>query len=764
MVDLFRQNKIGSRLVKHVFALYVLITFIVTSFQVYEEYSRSKEHIAHELRDVSQTLNPSLSISLWQMNRLLIESIFNSLKNVAIVTNLEILDDDRAMLFTSKMSSASHKDTINVEIPIVYNNPKDNSFTTVGYLNLYSDNLVALKRVKDSAFIIIINGLLKSLALWCIILFATRKIITVPLTRLTSIAQNFNPAHPNRSSVDPVLKRDLTSANDEIGILSRSFFAMSEALMEKVKSQNTKVHSQNQHIKTIEQERDNQFKEYQTVLENSLDCIFIRADDGSYTYASPSLEKVIGLSPEKLKNNKRMILELIVKDDRPNYESYLKNDHSIASEVSCIYRIKIGSHETRWIEERSKPFIDQEKGILGRQGVLRDITKQRNTEEQLLQAQKMDSIGQLAGGIAHDFNNMLCIINASTQVLESMPDNTPKHSKFLSMINEASARSAQLTHNLLAFARKNQFFTEEFDLTQLIKNTERLLSRSLGSDYRIVSELADETLLFSGERSQIEQILINLITNARDALPKGGKIYLTSGKETIHAQDFQEKGFPAPGEFAYFEVRDEGEGIPPHIQRKIFDPFFTTKEVGKGAGLGLSMVHGSVKYHNGHLTLKSTEGVGSSIKIYLPLSVLKPKSPLSAAISSTMKTIPRQGKILLVDDEENLRDVMRDVLISRGYEVETAVSGADALSRYQDRISEFDLLILDIVMPERNGVDTYKEFLKTKPDAKALFMSGYDRAALSKYGDIGPNATLLLKPFNPNHLCEKVEELILSTP
>jgi signal transduction histidine kinase/CheY-like chemotaxis protein len=391
--------------------------------------------------------------------------------------------------------------------------------------------------------------------------------------------------------------------------------------------------------------------------------------------------------------------------------------------------------------------------------IAEDITDRRQLEEQLRQAQKMDAVGRLAGGVAHDFNNLLMVINGYTEVLlEQLEKGGAMHQEVQS-IQQAADRAATLTRQLLAFSRKQFLELKVIDVNAVIADMERLLRPLIGENIELVTRLSTQTGHTRADTSQLEQVIMNLVVNAKDAMPEGGKLTLQSSDVTVR-QNFSEQRFIQPGRYAVISVTDTGQGMDKETQSRIFEPFFTTKEKGKGTGLGLSTVYGIVKQSNGYVFAQSEIGAGTTFHVYLP-RVEDPAEEVSPA-KSRQNEAGGCETVLLVEDEESVRELVRLTLASRGYKVLEAENGEGGLRIAETCKEPIDILITDVVMPGIGGRELAKKLLALRPGISVLYLSGYTEDAVITHGALAPGTAFLQKPFTLQSLAEKVREVLRS--
>jgi len=396
--------------------------------------------------------------------------------------------------------------------------------------------------------------------------------------------------------------------------------------------------------------------------------------------------------------------------------------------------------------------------VVGAASIGNDVTEQRQLEEQLRQSQKMEAIGQLAGGVAHDFNNMLTAINVySDLLLNRMTEDDPRRLN-VEHILQATERAATLTRSLLAFSRKQAINPKPHDLTAVVARLEKFLLRLIREDIEYARSADERTLTVFADASQLEQVLMNLVTNACDAMPRGGRLSIRTEFREIDPAFVAAHGFGRVGGFACITVSDTGHGMDRATCARVFEPFFTTKEAGKGTGLGLSMAYGIVRQHEGYIDVESAVGQGTTFRIFLPLfrgTVEEERQRVEPA--------PVEGgseTILVAEDDTVLRKLFATVLSNAGYRVLTAVDGEDAIRLYGESGGEIDLLLLDGIMPKKSGREALREIRLINPTARAVFMTGYSPDIIDQEGLIEAGLEVLFKPLSPSVMLKKVREVL----
>jgi len=418
------------------------------------------------------------------------------------------------------------------------------------------------------------------------------------------------------------------------------------------------------------------------------------------------------------------------------------------------------SGTTYELELTASPVRDRDGRIVSFVSVGRDVTRERALEDQLRQAQKMEAVGQLAGGIAHDFNNMLTAIQGYSELLlADLPDVDPRRDDVLE-IRLAAERAASLTRQLLAFGRRTVLRPRTIDVNVVLAGVSRLLASLIGEDIVLRTDLAPGTLAVEADPGQLEQVIINLGVNARDAMPDGGTLTLATRCVVLDADQAAAQHGREPGEYVVISASDTGTGITPEVQARMFEPFYTTKEPGKGTGLGLSTVFGIVTMSGGDIGVESEPGHGATFTIHLPRShavpvAFEPERPESAAGGTE--------QVLVVEDDPGVRQLVASTLGGSGYAVRAAQSGAEALELIASSAVPLDLLITDVVMPGMTGAELARRLRELRPAVPVLYISGYTADALTDRHSLGPGIELLEKPFGPETLLRRVRAILDAT-
>jgi PAS domain S-box-containing protein len=489
-----------------------------------------------------------------------------------------------------------------------------------------------------------------------------------------------------------------------------------------------------------------------SIIDSSEDAIISKGLDGSITSWNRGAERIYGYAPEEVVGKH---ISLLIPSDRPDEIPEILRKIVRGESIEHYESVRVAKDGRHLDVSISVSPLREAGEIVGASVIARDITAQKRAEGQLRQSQKMEAIGRLAGGVAHDFNNILGIINACTEFLRDRIDPTGEPSVYIENIRKAIERGTSLTKQMLAFSRTSAIQPRVLDLNERLREISKLLRPLLGDDVEVLIVSRSPSAVVEADPGQLDQVVVNLAVNARDAMPRGGKFILETGAVRFD-EDFadQHQAMPA-GKYVLLAVSDTGSGMDEATVSRIFEPFFTTKEVGKGTGLGLATVYGIVKQSAGHILVYTELGHGTTFKIYLPNA--EHKIGIGSSPEAETVSPKRQGTtILLVEDDEIMRSLTRQLLQEHGYTVVDANDGKSALEWAEAQSGPIDLLLTDVMMRRMNGPELAERLNASHPTLKVVYMSGYTGELMANREVLKPGVTLLEKPFTRTALLNTI--------
>jgi two-component system cell cycle sensor histidine kinase/response regulator CckA len=476
------------------------------------------------------------------------------------------------------------------------------------------------------------------------------------------------------------------------------------------------------------------------------------------TYISPQVVQLLGYGTAEWQEPS-FWKDVIHPLDRERVLRAVDLAHASDAAFADEYRMVSADGRVVWVVDETVPVRDESGRVLYLQGFIRDVTDQKALEEQLRQSQKMETVGRLAGGMAHDFNNLLTAIGGYAQLAAGRlsPDDGARRD--IEEVTRAAERAADLIRQLLAFSRRQVLEPKVLDVNDAVRDLERMLRGTIGQQLELVTSLDDALRPVKADPSQLQQVILNLAVNARDAMPAGGTLTIATRNVRIDRRHARRHPVPAPGWYVELMVTDTGEGMDAETVGQIFEPFFTTKPPGEGTGLGLATVHGIVKQSGGEISVESERGVGTTFRIFLPTTServqpqVSPERPAQPAAAGA-------GTILLLEDEKVVRDLVRAILERDGFRVIEASVPEEALAASLRDREQIDLLLTDVVMPGMSGPDVARAIGSPERPLKVLYMSGYSDEAVIKPGLLEPGSAFLQKPFSAVELTEKIRGLL----
>lgn len=497
---------------------------------------------------------------------------------------------------------------------------------------------------------------------------------------------------------------------------------------------------------------------YRILVEQLPAITWVEEPGAKVTYMSPQVEQIMGYSVEEFTADDELWASRLHPEDRERMLAAVQRMREQGEPLDIEYRTYARNGRLVWLHDQAKPMRDEAGNIVFFQGLVTDISERKRLQEQLIQAQKMETVGRLAGGIAHDFNNLLtAIIGYADFALHELADPQAAQEDITEMLKVAE-RAKNLISQLLAFSRQQIIAPKPLNLNDLILDMDKMLRRLIGEHIELVTLPAPDLGLVKADRGQMEQVLVNLVVNARDAMTEGGTLTIETATvsldETYKLKDRELE----PGDYAMLAVSDNGIGMSEEVKAHLFEPFFTTKEVGKGTGLGLATVYGIVKQHGGHIWAYSEPGEGTTFKVYLPLT----QEQMPDAVAEVKPSSQNNGTevVLVAEDEPAVRAIAVRMLSKLGYSVLKAATGEEGLRLAKEHVGPIHLLVTDVVMPQMSGKELVERLKLIRPRTKVLFISGYTDNDIHHHGILDEDVAFLQKPFSEAALAKKVREVL----
>ncbi len=491
------------------------------------------------------------------------------------------------------------------------------------------------------------------------------------------------------------------------------------------------------------------------LVEKSATAMMLVGGTGTIYFANPAASALLGFNEAELTG--KSIIDFMPRNDALQFSEYwerLRQSTQLVEPVEFVHR------DGSLLPVEISANLVVSDGFEISCSYVRDLREEKNLQAQLLQAQKLEAVGRLAGGIAHDFNNLLTIIGGYTDVLLDREEVTGLDRVALSEIRAATDRATDLTRQLLTFSRKQMVKPQVFDLNRVVGNMDRMIRRLIGEDIQLSTMLSSDLSPVMADLAQIEQVIMNLCVNARDAMPEGGNLTLETNELDVDSEYASHKPGVTPGRYVMLGVSDTGIGMDRDTQSRIFEPFFTTKSRDKGTGLGLSTVYGIVKRANGNVWVYSEPGQGTTFKVYLPsageVDLGTEESPVKISQLGGAETI------LVVEDDAHVRGLVVHELVALGYEVLEAATPEDAMVLSRSHSGDIDLLLTDVVLPSVSGKIVAEEVSRDRPGIHVLFMSGYTDSAIAQHGVLEEGVNFIQKPFTRLALASRVREILSS--
>ncbi len=751
---------IAPRLLAAVLLFSSVVTLTLTALQLYLEYDHDVSVIESRLTEIGRSYVASLGESLWSLDRNQLELQLGGILRLPDIRSVEVRElADRPNPIHIQVGEHGSGSIVAREYPLDY--VTQGTKHRLGMLYVEATLAGVYRQLVTRGLVILGSQAAKTFLVSFFIIYMFHLLVTRHLVAIAEFVSKYNlvrpppPLHLERQSphVPDELDKVIDAFNAMCGSLQRAYGDLREA--------NANLERDLRVRQRAEEEARQSEQRFRDYAETASDWFWETGPDHLFTYISEKADS-FGMNRTELIGRRRVDAAFDGDAEPQKWREHaaLLDRHEPFRKFE--YRGRDSAGRPRYFSVNGQPMFAPDGRFLGYRGTSTDLTKQHETEERLRQSQKMDAIGQLTGGVAHDFNNVLTVITGTIEIVREGLADKPQIAAIAQLIDDAATRGAEITSQLLTFARRQPLQPREIDVSGLVTDTARLLKPILGEHIDIETVLAPDAWSAMADPSQLSSAIVNLAVNARDAMPGGGKLTLETANVVLDTTGSADEGEMQSGEFVMIAVTDTGQGIPAEIRDRVFEPFFTTKGVGRGTGLGLSMVYGFAKQTGGTVRLESEQGCGTVVRLYLPRSAGQ-----AAAKSEPLRAPGLAGgheTILVVEDDPLVQGYVIAQLGSLGYRTLAAGDGVAALALV-DQGAAFDLLFTDIIMPGgTNGRQLADAVRKRRPGMRVLYTSGYTDNTMDHDGHLDPGVALLKKPYRKAELSEKIREVLEGAP
>jgi len=744
---------IGLRLLVGVVLFSSAVTLVLTLLQLYLDYSHYVGVIERRLDEIEQSYLGTIGESLWHLDRSQLQLELEGVLRLPDMRAIEVREFADANPLVVAVGERGTRWVMAREIPIVY--VAQGSPRRIGTLYVEATLADVYRQLIDKSLVILASQAAKTFLVSLFIIYIFHRLVTRHLVAVAGFVRGYDfrrPAAPLR------LQRRPPAAADELDQVVASFNGLCANLqrayddLRRVNAELQQDIASRRQAEEALRESEQRFRDY---AEIASDWFWETGPDHRFTYLSERVAN-FGFEQAGLIGRRRWEIAMDLEEEPEKWKEHFELLERHEPFRGFIYEITRADGSPGFADTSGKPIFDAGGQFTGYRGGARDATLQHETEVQLQQAQKMAAVGQLTGGIAHDFNNLLTVVIGSLDLALDQVQGETRAT--IETAVRASQKAADLVHRLLAFSRRQALRPETLDLNRLTTGMGDLLRRSVGANFEIAMKLGPGLWPASADRGQVENALLNLVINARDAMPAGGRLLIKTANKHLDEEYVAHNTEVAVGDYVMLAVTDTGSGMPPDVLERALEPFFTTKEIGKGSGLGLSVIYGFAKQSRGHLKIYSEVGHGTTVRLYLPRAVAAGVETIAPPAPAAH---PRGGEIILVvEDHADVRSYVVAQLRDLGYLVIEAEDGPQAL-KILDTEAPIDLLMTDMVMPGGMTGRQLAEAAKLRrPRLKALFTSGHSEDVVAEDGALDPRAQFLAKPYTRQDLARKVRQAL----
>ena len=751
------RSGVGPRLLAAVLLFSSVVTLTLTALQLYLDYDREVGVISTRLDEIGRSTTGSLGESLWNLDQNQLKLQLEGILRLPDIRAAEVREiADRPNPIRVAVGERTTRSVVARDYPLTYT--VQGTARAIGVLHVEATLSDVYQQLLNRALVILASQAAKTFLVSLFIIYMFHLLVTRHLVAIADFVSKYSLARPppplhleRRPPYDP----------DELDKVIDAFNAMCanlERAYGELRDVNGNLERDLKIRRRAEEDARASEQRFRDYAETASDWFWETGPDHVFTYISDRAG-AFGMDSEALIGKRRPDAAF---DHDAEVEKW--RDHMTTLERhepfrKFEYRGRDAAGRVRYFSVNGQPVFAADGRFMGYRGSATDLTAQHETEERLRQSQKMDAIGQLTGGVAHDFNNVLTVITGTIEIIQEGLADKPQLAAIAQLIDDAASRGAEITSQLLTFARRQPLEPREIDVNGLVVETAKLLRPILGEHVDIVIRLADDAWLAMADPSQLSSAIVNLAVNARDAMPDGGRLTLETANREL---DGTGNGDGDAGPFVMVAVADTGHGIPADIRDRVFEPFFTTKGVGRGTGLGLSMVYGFAKQTGGTVAIESEEGRGTVMRLFLPRSA--GEAPVRAGPVQAPVAARGHETILVVEDDPLVQGYVIAQLGSLGYRTLTAGDGAAALALV-DQGASFDLLFTDIIMPGgMNGRELAEAVRLRRPGVRVLYTSGYTDNTIVHEGHLDPGVALLRKPYRKSDLSQKIREMLAGEP